>query len=298
MRARTPDHRLPERTRFLAAAWPMARRLRILDVGANPANVPAYAGLRDAGLAEIHGFEPGAVAFERLQETARPNEFYHPDAVGDGGKATFHLTANGSFASLFRPDEAQIAALGHWAPATRVVEELPMETRALDDLPDLPPPDMLKVDAQGAENAILKGGQKKLSEAVVVMPELRFFRLYKDEPMMGDVDGTLREMGFMLHKILPGAVVRLHSSRIERLRPAMTRNQMVDADAIYIRDLAKPDLLSDQQFAFLALLADAVFSSVDLVLRCLDVLVERRAMDETIIDDYIRLLPANYHARG
>jgi hypothetical protein len=74
----------------------------------------------------------------------------------------------------------------------------------------------------------------------------------------------------------------------------MTRNQMVDADAIYIRDIAEPDGLSDTQLAHMALLADAVFTSIDLVLRCLDLLCERGRITEVEIDTYIDKLPRNF----
>ena len=74
----------------------------------------------------------------------------------------------------------------------------------------------------------------------------------------------------------------------------MTRNQMIDADAIYVRDIAQPDLMSDEQIANLALLADAVFASMDLVLRCLEILVDRKAIPETVIDEYIAKLPRKF----
>jgi FkbM family methyltransferase len=264
-----------------------------MDVGANPANVPDYAGLRDAGLVDVHGFEPGEAAFARLMQTRRPNETYHPHAVGRAGPATFFATANGSMASLYRPDARQVEALGHWGPSLAVREEVAVDVVALDDVPDLPKPDMLKMDTQGAELDILDGGRELLSEAVAVVPEMRFFRLYEGEPMLGAVDMRLREMGLMLHKILPGARLRLTSSRIDRLRPAMTRNQMIDADAIYVRDLARPDLMTDAQIGHLALLADGVFRSMDVVLRCLDLLAERDAFDDAAFDAYVDRLPAN-----
>ena len=285
---------LPAHTAWLAQALPFERRTRIMDVGANPVNRPAYADLAEAGHAEVHGFEPGAEAFRRLAEANRPNEVYHPYAVGMGGDATFHICENGSFSSLFAPDPAQIAALGHWQKSLTVTSKVKVKTVALDRIKDLPRPDMLKMDTQGAELDILKGGKQVLSEAVVIMPEMRFFRLYKDEPMLGKVDQRLRDMGFMLHKILPGAAVRLTSSHIDRLRPSMTRNQMIDADAIYIRDLARPDRMSDAQLSHLALLADAVFTSMDVVLRCLDLLVARGAVPDTVIETYITKLPRNF----
>ncbi len=285
---------LPDHTLYLARTLPYGRRTRVMDVGANPVNRPAYADLAEAGLVEVHGFEPGEQAFQRLMAAKGAHETYHPHAVGAGGPATFHDCENGSFSSLFAPDPVQIAALGHWQPSLRVKAEIPLTTVALDKVPDLPRPDMLKMDTQGAELAILSGGQDILSQAVVIMPELRFYQLYRDEPMLGLVDQKLREMGFMLHKILPGARVRLTSSQIDRLRPAMTRNQMVDADAIYIRDLARPDVMSVAQISRLALLADSVFTSMDVVLRCLDLLVARRAIAASAIDTYISKLPRNF----
>ena len=285
---------LAAHTGWLAQSLPFGRRTRIMDVGANPVNRPAYADLAEAGHADVHGFEPGAEAFRRLDQNKGPTEVYHPHAVGLGGSAMFHVCENGSFSSLFAPDAPQIAALGHWQKSLTVTDRVPVKTVALDRIKDLPPPDMLKMDTQGAELDILKGGKAVLSQAVVIMPELRFFRLYQDEPMMGRVDQKLRDMGFMLHKILPGAVVRLTSSHIDRLRPAMTRNQMVDADAIYIRDIARPDAMTDAQLSHLALLADAVFTSMDLVLRCLDLLVARGAIPVSVIETYILKLPRNF----
>lgn len=283
-------------TTFLATSLPFDHRTRIVDVGANPANRPAYADLAEAGFADVHGFEPGEEAYRRLIETRGAHETYHPYAVGVGGPATFYATRNGSFASIFQPDPDQITTLGQWEKSLTVMEEIPMTTVSLDSIASLPRPDMLKMDTQGAELQILEGGSNCLSDAVVIMPELRFFQLYRNEPMMGRVDIKLREMGFMLHKVLPGAQVRIVSNHIDRLRPSMTRNQMIDADAIYVRDLACHKTMSNAQLSHLALLADAVFQSMDVVLRCLDLLVQRHAISEAQIDAYIARLPRNYVA--
>ena len=200
---------LPAHSDYLAQTLPFGHLTRIMDVGANPVNRPAYADLVEAGRAEVHGFEPGEAAFRRLNETRGPGAFYHPHAVGLGGAATFHACENASFSSLFAPDKGQIAALGHWQKSLAVTGATKIRTIALDKIKDLPRPDMLKMDTQGAELDILTGGRATLSDAVVIMPELRFFRLYQGEPMLGKVDQKLRAMGFMLHKILPGAMVRL-----------------------------------------------------------------------------------------
>ena len=288
------EFKLPAHTAFLLETLPFDHRTRIMDIGANPANRPAYARLAEGGGAEVHGFEPGKEAFARLEAKQAENEVYYPFAVGKGGKATFHACKNASFSSLYAPDQRQIDTLGHWENSLTVANKSKVTTLRLDDVNDMVKPDMLKMDTQGAELEILEGGTETLSDTVVIMPELRYFRLYQHEPMMGLVDQQLRDMGFMLHKILPGASVRLTSSRIGRLRPAMTRNQMVDADAIYIRDLANTRALSKPQLSHLALLADSVFVSIDVVLRCLDLLVSRRAIKARDIDTYVEKLPANF----
>ncbi|MEW9921923.1 FkbM family methyltransferase [Marimonas sp. MJW-29] len=285
---------LQAHTAFLCDVLPLGRRTRIMDIGANPTNRPPYADLAENDAAEVHGFEPGEKPFARLDAQKGDSEVYYPFAVGAGGDGTFHNCRNETFSSLFAPDVGQIKALGHWEKALTVVGTTSVTTLRLDDVDDMVRPDMLKMDTQGAELAILEGGTKTLADTVVVMPELRFFRLYEGEPMLGRVDQQLRDMGFMFHKLLPATSLRLMSSRIERLRPGPTRNQMIDADAIYIRDIAKPDAMTDQQIAHLALLADSVFGSFDLVLRCLDLLTERGEYSAELIDTYIDKLPDKF----
>ena len=145
----TAQRVLPAHTAYLAETLPFGRLTRVMDVGANPVNRPAYADLVDAGHVEVHGFEPGDEAFQRLDKTKGPHEVYHPHAVGSGGQAMFHVCENGSFSSLFAPDRSQIDALGHWHKSMTVNEKIPVKTVALDKIKDLPRPDMLKMDTQG-----------------------------------------------------------------------------------------------------------------------------------------------------
>lgn len=280
-------------TAFLIKALSFERKTRLMDVGANPTHKPPYFDLLNAGNSELHGFEPQQDAFEKLMASKQDHETYHPYAVGRSRETQFQICAGSSFSSLYRPSDKHIDFLGHWKNALTVAREVDVQTHALDDIPDLPKPDFLKMDVQGAELEILQTGRNTLSDAVAVMPEVRFFQIYEDEPMFGEVDGYLREMGFMLLKILPGATLRITSSRMERLRPAMTRSQMIDSDAIYIRDMVTTEY-SDEQLRQLAVLCDSVFDSVDVTLRCLDMLVDRGRLDPAVIDAYIDSLPPNY----
>lgn len=271
------------------------RKTRLMDIGANPTHEPPYQALFDAGQSVLYGFEPYQDAYDRLVSQATENEKYYPYAVGRARNAEFKVCAGPSFSSLFEPSQPHIDYLGQWKRALQVSERVKIKTVALDDIEDMARPDFLKMDVQGAELEILNAGQETLSEAVAIMPEIRFFQIYEKEPMFGELDTALRKMGFMLLKILPGATLRIISSHIHRLRPVMTRSQMIDADAIYVRDLVTHDY-SSEQLKHLALLADGVFHSIDLVLRCLDMLVERGELPGDAIEAYIALLPRNYLA--
>ena len=282
------------RAQFLAQAMRFDGPLQVLDIGANPTHRAPYADLIDARLAEVHGFEPHPQAFERLEQMKSAQQHYYNHAVGDGRAATFYQCENGSFSSLYRPSAEHFDYLGHWGKSRQIVAEHAVQTITLDTTPGLAAPDFVKMDVQGAEHAILKGGRRTIENTVCIMPEIRYFRLYEGEKMFGVVDNLLRDCGFMLLKILPGACLRLASSRSERLRGTMARSQMIDADAVYIRDLTNPDNYTARQLGCLALLADAVFDSKDLVLRCLDLMVARGVLEDSALDTYLGLLPAAY----
>lgn len=264
-----------------------------MDIGANPTHDPPYLALMKSGFCELQGFEPQPEAYEKLESAKQENETYYPYAIGSSRPATFHVCKGQSFSSIFPPSLKHIRHLGHWGGAMQVSQTAEMKIHALDDVPDLSKPDFLKMDVQGAELEILEGGQNCLSDAIAIMPEIRFFRLYEGEPMFGELDTALRNMGFMLVKILPGATLRITSSQMQRIRPAMTRSQMIDADAIYIRDMVD-HRYCDEQLKRLAILCDGIFDAVDITLRCLDLLVEQGVSDASVIDQYIDTLPANF----
>jgi hypothetical protein len=61
----------------------------------------------------------------------------------------------------------------------------------------------------------------------------------------------------------------------------------LEADVVYVRDLARFDELSDEQVAYMALLAHHVYASVDLVHRCIADLVRRGVSDPGSPGEYL-----------
>lgn len=286
-----PDLETLDALTLLLKEIPTPRLTTIVDVGANPVHVPPYASLRDKGACRVIGFEPGAAAFAALKKTERPNETYLPYAIGDGQTHDLLLYRLPEMTSLFAPYLPSYTAIG-WESASAVTGKASMPTKALDDMADLPPFDLLKIDIQGAELLALQGAQRSLAQAVAVVVELRYMRLYLDEPMLGEIDRELRRQGFGLHKFLFNKSRMLRHSQETRVRRRKMLDQLIDGDAVYLRALAEPQALSQDQIRHMALLGCAVFHSHSLVLYCLDLLVARGAAAPDLPARYVDALPS------
>lgn len=276
---------------FLLSRLAPSRRFTILDIGANPVNPPPYRKLLESGGCHVVGFEPQEAAHAALVAAAGPNESYVKAAVGKPGKGTLHLYPSSGLVSLFPLHIPALTFVGIYRRKHRFPPTIEVDLKGVDEIDEITHVDMLKMDVQGAELDILTSARKKLAQAVVVVPELRYYRLYEKEPLMGDVDNELRRQGFELHKFLQLKRRHVRNSQTARLNTALASNQLLDGDAIYIRNLEDPAGWSDDQLRFLALAAATIFNSQDLALRCMDLLVARGALSAETPSDYLDHLP-------
>jgi len=264
-----------------------------VDVGANPIGNPRdpvlYQGLIEHGLCELWGFEPQEEAFSKLLETKRDNEHYLPYAVGQGGSATLHIYRNTAYTSMYPIHGPSIDFLDLWRDRTTLMQTIDMETHRIDDLPAMEDIDLLKIDCQGYEIEAMRGAQRRLADAVVVIPEVRFLQLYDNEPNIGGLDSYLRSRGYLFHKFLFVKSISINHSRFGKLPEELTCNQAIDGDAVYIKSPVSPEIATEQ-VKRLAIFADAVFSSFELVIRCLDILAAREVVTDSDIQGYFDLL--------
>ena len=250
-------------------------KIKIVDIGANPIDGEApYSPLVRAGLAHVVGFEPNPEALAKLQTQKGPNDTYLPHAVGDGARHTLNICAAPGMTSLLTPNPGVLNlfhGFPHWGSVTSTRE---VETVRLDDVPETAGLDLLKIDIQGGELMVFQNAERRLADALVIQTEVEFLPLYQAQPLFSDVDQFLRRRGFVLHRFFPEV------SRV--IQPLVVDNniyaglsQIVWADAIFVKDFTRLDLLSDAQLLKMAAILHECYRSFDLVLHLLTELDRR-----------------------
>lgn len=237
--------------------------VNVLDVGSSLGEQPRYQRLVEMGWANIVGFEPDPSECERLRQHYGASHRFFPHFVGRGGPATYYQTNNVFTGSLFEPNSELLDYFQNLAEASVLVARHPVTTTRLDDVPDLPMVDHIKIDVQGSELDVFEGGTRTLQSALFIETEVEFVELYKGQPMFADVDRFLRSQGFQFHTLI-GYGSRAFKPLIRDGNVNMGFRQALWADAIYARDWMRLELLTPLQLKKYALLAHDVIESPDL----------------------------------
>ena len=171
----------------------------IVDIGANDGSYSAYLnGFFSPGA--VHAFEPLAEGQARLEalKARIPHLSVHPLALADeSGEAIFYRNAYSPASSLLRVTEHSRRAF----PETSSESPSKVTVARLDDVL---PVDMLereiliKIDVQGAEDRVIRGGQALFSAASVVLIEMSFVSIYDRQPLFGEVHRQLEACGLQL----------------------------------------------------------------------------------------------------
>lgn len=273
-------------TQILAPTRPTA----IVDVGANPIDGdPPYKTMLAAGLCDVIGFEPQADALARLQKMAGPRERYLPHALGDGTSRDLHVCGIEGMTSLLAPDPAQLALFNLFPIWGEVKNTIRVSTRRLDDIAEIASMDFLKMDIQGCERDVLRHGKNKLAETIAIQTEMSFVPLYKNQPVFGEMDMLLRELGFLPHcfaelKVWPLAPTVVGGQPNRGLR------QLLEADMVYVRDFTRASNMSVEQWKHLALVAHHCYRSADLAARALNMLAELKIIPADASEHYLSSL--------
>lgn len=242
----------------------------IVDVGASWIDgAPPYQRLIDAGKARLIGFEPAQEQFVALQQQAKANETYLPWALGDGRPATLHLCDWPGWTSLLELDRQLLDCFQGFGPECDPLRHEPIETRRLDDVAEVQSIDYLKLDVQGSELAILQGGPRKVSQALVVHLEVQFLPFYKEQPLFAELDQELRKAGFYFHRFAAPLVSRVFKPLLVNNNVYSGLSQVLWSDAVYVRRFTDFANLPADRLWKLGFILQDVYGSFDLALLAL-----------------------------
>ncbi len=269
------------------------RLTAVVDVGANPiTETPPYQPMLAKRLCTVIGFEPQAEGLAALNAQKSDLETYLPYAVGDGTAGTFTICHAPGMSSLLKPNPAVLNCLNLYPIFGMVTGEEPIQTHAIDGMSEIAAIDFLKIDVQGSEVAVFRGGRSRLGSAVVVQTEVCFMQLYKDQPLFGEIDRELRALGLIPHIIGEMQKAMISPLQFENdIRQVM--NHVVYTDVVYVRDFTQPDKMSAEQLKHLALIAHHCYGSYDLATKCVRDLEVRNDLPAGSVGRYFNALGKN-----
>jgi FkbM family methyltransferase len=209
--------------------WVTAARAAttILDVGAN-AGLYALAAGASAPRAAIFAFEPVARIRAKLEANAALNDFRITVIAAaasdrDGEGAMLDTGEAHELSATLDPTGAVLAGKRAHVVSVPVVR---LDTLIANGT--LPPPDLIKIDVEGHEPAVLRGLATQLA---TTRPTL--FVEVLTPAAAEQVDALVRPHGYVVHRLDPAGPARL-----ERVQPAVGTNLLLATETASARLIA------------------------------------------------------------
>jgi FkbM family methyltransferase len=201
LRARTTHG---ERLMLLASHRALTKPNSVVyDVGA-ATGVYAAAFAKVRTVSEVIAFEPLADSFAELEKRARESSVVRCFRLALGDEPGLMALQRSAWrdTSSFLPISDRMRA--EFPSAAEIEGPERVEVARLDDVvaeQDLPLPDVLKMDVQGFEDRVIRGGSATLRSARLCVVEVSFRPLYEGSALFDDVYLAMRELGFALSAI-------------------------------------------------------------------------------------------------
>ena len=240
----------------------VAVQLTMLEVGAVPltdsGGEPFHQLLKSFPGSRVLAFEVDEEECEKLNRAAPMGVQFYAQALGRGEETRdFYVAAAPMCSSLYQPNQAYCDLFQNLGNLVRTIRRIRLDTVSLDHFvseANIGPIDFIKIDVQGAELEIFRGGERALKNVVAIVTEVEFEPIYIGQPLYEDVSACLRGQGLTFHKFL-GLAGRAVQPIVFN-KNINTAQQHLWTDAVFIRDLMRLGELSEEALFKLALLME------------------------------------------
>jgi len=255
--------------------------VQILDVGARGGLQRRWRPFAD--VLDAVGFEPDPDEFKRLSATGNNGRRFLPYALGGAHqRLQFHVCESPGCSSLYPPNEE---FAGRFSDTIRSMMSLKsvaeFEVVPLDEVAvrERLQPDCLKVDVQGAELDVLRGGTSVLKNLKLIELEVEFNYQYKGQALFSEIDLFLRKHGYALLGLRRS--FWRHRESVDRGKTA-GGGHLVHGDVLYYNaaELEPTKPLTTRDLAAWLLLLGAYRQS-DFVLHLLEAHPASRSLSDT-----------------
>lgn len=195
----------------------------VLDIGANVGQA-AVASAKLFPNAQVHSFEPLPSCVKQLQRNVSGlrNVTVYPFALGaEEGKIPFNVNSYSHSSSILPVAQTHRDAF----PEAREEKAITVKVSTLDEISRniaLRTPVLLKLDVQGYEDRVLRGGAETLKYVDHVVLEASFKPMYEGESLFMDIARTMEQLGFRFERPVSWLA-------------APQTNEILQMDALFVR---------------------------------------------------------------
>ena len=210
--------------------------IQLMDIGASGELDPKWAPLES--MVDLTAFDPNGEECARLnaEQSALQSKNYLPYAIGgEDGERDLVKTKSIYCWSLLEPNHPWLDRFS-FADEFSVVGSEKINVRKLDTLEEITSTqfDALKMDTQGVELPILKGGERTMESVFYLETETGFTENYVGETRFHELGAYLEEQDFLMFEINPDHRIKRAGAMAQCWR---TRGQPLWCEAIWLRDL-------------------------------------------------------------
>jgi FkbM family methyltransferase len=249
-----------------------AEPIGLIDIGARWGVSEIFHLL--AELLDVIAFEADPEEAERLVQSASKSAPWSrlrilPFALADSRRAvTLHLLRRANNSSILPVDlrwYERYSLAGFEQEREIELQAVPLDEIVFGELGGPRHGEILKIDTQGSELAILQGAERTLEERTLcIVCEASFFTVYQGAPLFSELELYLRKRGFSFYGFLD---VQQRSTRRMDKRKTRGRERFMQADAVFFKDPVERNTTDGRAISILVVAA-IILGFFDFALEC------------------------------